>query len=181
MKIFFDDVVKREMYNEISINIRNGLPNASIISLFVYSEVLGAMGRMINGEGENVVFGTGQSNRNFQSYLDYAGKVYSDVNAKEAYRVIRGGIIHRYFIGRSALIVINPEDPFGTVDYRIGCPIKITEESVYFNVNQYFRDMKVTVNKIRRKMKRERLESLEIARSFNRTRLVFLTNKEMTQ
>ncbi len=180
MSDFFEDVVKKRMYRDISINIRNGLPNTSIISLFAYSEVLGAMGRIINGETENIVFGTGQSNKNFQSYLGFAGKAYSRVNAKEAYRIIRGGIIHRYFIGRSAIVVINPEDPMGTLNYTGECPIKITEAEVYFNINHYFRDMKITVNRIRRKMKRERLENLEIARSFNQTRFVFLHNEVKT-
>ncbi len=170
---FFNEVVKKSMYRDISINIMNGLPNTCIISLFAYSEVLGAMGRIIKGEKEDLVFSAGQSNKNFQSYLSYAGKTYFDLNAKEAYRIIRGGIIHRYFIGRSAIIFINPEDPMGNKDYNVGCPIKITEETVYFNVNQYFRDMKMTVNRMKRKLKKERKEEVEIVRSSKRTRLIF--------
>ena len=57
---FIDSTVKRNMYTDISTTIKKGLPVLTAIGLFAYSEMLGGLGRIVDGEPETIVFGPGQ-------------------------------------------------------------------------------------------------------------------------
>ncbi|MCL5990134.1 MAG: hypothetical protein M1166_07380 [Candidatus Thermoplasmatota archaeon] len=86
------------MYIDVKCAISNNRPQLAIIALFAYSEMIGGIWRIVHGEEENVVFGKGQSNKNFASYISMSGKKYSGINSREIYRIIRGGLVHRYLI-----------------------------------------------------------------------------------
>ncbi|MGP6207407.1 hypothetical protein ACNF42_05195 [Cuniculiplasma sp. SKW3] len=165
LETFFSDIVKKEMYRDISMCIVNGSPVMAVIGIFAYGEMIGGIGRILEGESEKVVFGSGQSNKNFASFLKWAGKAYSDLDPRETYRIIRGGLFHRYFIRNPALIEINPDDPSATMDYGMKRGIWLKDDNVVINVNQLFKDMKRTVNRMKIKMKKEKMGKLEIAQN----------------
>ncbi len=170
---FMNTIVKQKMYRDIEVGIRDGVPVMTSIALFAYSEMIGGIFRIVNGETEEVTFGPGQSNKNFSSFLSEMGKPYSSLDSRETYRIIRGGLVHRYFIRRKSTIEINTADPKCTMDYGLNCAIKFYgEEFVYFNVNQFFKDIKKTVDKLMRKIKKKHLENLEIAQHIENTKYV---------
>jgi hypothetical protein len=169
---FIDLTVKRSMYTDISTTIRNGLPVITAIGLFAYSEMIGGLGRIVEGEPEAIVFGSGQSNKNYAKYLKMAGKCYSRLNSRETYRIIRGGLIHRYFIRQRSTIEIDPSDPFCKKIEYTGCAIRFDEELVYFNVNRYFLDFMNTVERLRKKICRKGIEKLSFAEHINETEYV---------
>ncbi|MGC8609103.1 MAG: hypothetical protein ACP5UV_04440 [Thermoplasmata archaeon] len=170
---FMDTIVKKKMYNDIEIGIRDGAPVMTAIALFAYSEMIGGIFRIVNGETEDVTFGPGQSNKNFSSFLSEMGKPYSSLNSRETYRIIRGGLVHRYFIRRKSTIEINVADPKCTMDYGLNCAIKFYgDDFVYFNINQFFKDIKKTVDKLMRKIRKRKLENIEIAQHIDDTKFI---------
>ncbi|MCL4345994.1 MAG: hypothetical protein M1496_06520 [Candidatus Thermoplasmatota archaeon] len=165
LETFFSEIVKKEMYRDISMCIVNRSPVMAVIAIFAYGEMLGGIGRILEGEDEKIVFGAGQSNRNFASFLKWAGKAYSDLDPRETYRVIRGGLFHRYFIRNPAVIEMNPQDPAATMDYGMKRGIWLDRDSVMINVNQLYKDMKRTVNRLKIKMKKEKMGKMEFAQN----------------
>ncbi len=164
---FIDETIKKDMYRDIRKMISENIAIPCIISLFAYSEVIGAIERIIRGESENMVFGSGQSNRNFEAYMEIAGKAYKNIEPRNVYRLFRGGLIHRYFPERRLLIKMNTEDPVGLLEYGRGCPISIEGDILTFNVNQYFHDMKQAVNRMKKQLKRQHKEEVELYRGRN--------------
>lgn len=162
---FIDGTIKKNMYADIKKMISEDIAIPCVISLFAYSEVIGALNRIIAGESENVVFGAGQSNLNYEAYFSLAGKSYKKLDPRTVYRLFRGGLIHRYFPERQLTIILDNDDPAGLHDYGSGCPISINDNSLGINVNHYFHDVKQVVNKIRKRSKRQNKEELELYRS----------------
>lgn len=169
---FIDSTVKRNMYADISTTIKNGLPVLTAIGLFAYSEMLGGLGRIVDGEPETIVFGPGQSNKNYAKYLSMAGKCYSKLNSRQTYKIIRGGLIHRYFIRQRSTIEIDPADPYCRNPGYKGCSIRFEEDYVYFNVNAYFLDFMKTVDRLRGKIYRKGIENLSFAEHINETEYI---------
>ncbi|BAB60299.1 TVG1186360 [Thermoplasma volcanium GSS1] len=173
---FLKTIVKKRMYPEIEGGIANGFPVMTTIALFAYSEMIGGLWRIVNGETEEVVFGPGQSNKNFASFLSAAGKDYTKLNSKNTYRIIRGGLIHRYFIRIRSTIEMDTSDPKAIKDYGLNCAVKFHgDEYVYFNVNQYFKDMKKTVDKILKTAKKRNRLEVEIATHIDETQYLILS------
>jgi len=165
LETFFSDVVKGEMYRDIKMCIVNNSPVMAVIAIFAYGEMVGGIGRILEGEDERIVFGSGQSNKNFASFIKWAGKPYRDLDPRETYRIIRGGLFHRYFIRNPAVIEINPEDPSAIMEYGMKRGIWLERDRVVINVNQLFKDMKKTVNRMKIKMKKENMGNFEIAQN----------------
>ena len=169
---FIDQTVKKNMYTDITTTIKNGLPVLTAIGLFAYSEMIGGLGRIVDGEPEVIVFGPGQSNKNYSRYLKMAGKCYSGLNSRQTYKIIRGGLIHRYFIRQRSTIEIDPSDPFCKNNEYRGCAIRFEEDHVYFNVNRYFLDFMKTVEKLRKMVYRKGIENLRFAEHINETEYI---------
>ena len=62
---------------------------------------------------------------------------------------------------------MNTEDPVGLLEYGRGCPISIEGDILTFNVNQYFHDMKQAVNRMKKQLKRQHKEEVELYRGRN--------------
>lgn len=159
---FLEHTVKKEMYREIAVNIASNNPISASLALFSFSEVVGGVSRIIHGELEEVAFGPNQSARNFEEILKNMGKPYEKVDFRLVYRVIRGGIVHSYFIRKPASIVMNPDDPYGILDYGLKCSFSMDSDRIMFNVNQFFKDFKRAVNKVKREVKKFNLEDYEV-------------------
>ncbi len=164
-----DVVVKQNMYRDVECTISNNRPELSIIALFAYAEMIGGLNRIVIGESEQNVFGAGQSNKNFASYISMAGKRYADLDSRKVYRVIRGGLVHRYFIRQNAVIKINPTDPMNLTDERQNDAIVFSDSKVVFDVNAFFRDFRRNVKKLRKRIVHNQLSDLTIAEGLDGT------------
>ncbi len=162
---FIDKIVRKEMYRDIRTMISAGTTLPCVMALISYSEVIGAINRVIHGEAEGIVFGPGQSNRNYSSYASLVGKALKEVDPRMVYRAVRGSIVHRYFPDRQFTIIVNSQDPYSLLNYGNKPSVIVAPDSITFHVNQYFNEMKHAVNKLKRQLKRERNESLELRRS----------------
>jgi hypothetical protein len=152
----------REMYNDVKCAISNNRPQLAIIALFAYSEMIGGIWRIVHGEEENVVFGKGQSNKNFASYISMSGKKYSGINSREIYRIIRGGLVHRYLIREAATVKINPDDPMNRNPGVHSQAIIFRGSKIEFDINAYFLDLRRSVTELRRDIIRKNLQMLHL-------------------
>ena len=164
-----DNIVMREMYTDVKCAITNNRPQMAIIALFAYSEMIGGIWRMVHGEEEEVVFGKGQSNKNFASYISMAGTKYSGINSREIYRIIRGGLVHRYLIREAARVKINPDDPMDRNAGDKSQAIIFRNSRIEFNVNAYFRDFRRIVTELRKNVIRKNLADLIFAEDIGKT------------
>jgi len=165
-----DRVVMQNMYHDVECAISNNRPELATIALFAYAEMIGGIGRIVSGESEEIVFGAGQSNNNFASYMSMTGSRYSNLDSRKVYRMIRGGLVHRYFIRQEAVIRIRPTDPMRLTQEGNREAILFSGSRVTFDVNAFFKDFRESAKKLRRRIIRNKLSDLCIAEGLDNTK-----------